>query len=713
MACKRYLCEKGMGVRIPRIAISLGLVLVTWATIPAQQRCGTSLLTQDRAARFPMVERQAHSEAGYRRFITSTQGGGPEYLIPVVVHLIQQSNVAVISDARVQSQIDVLNEDFSKLNADTSLIPLEFQGVAADSKVRFCLASIDPDGCPTDGINRVVHPELAVHSYDEEAALKGLTQWDPFRYLNIWVPVSMDDGLLGYATFPTWLNFDPGSDGIVVNGTAFGRGNGTPASTYNQGRTTTHEVGHWLGLYHTFQDGCAGNTPQSCSSQGDRVCDTPPTQNSNFGCPAQQNTCTETPVDAHDQTMNYMDYVDDACMYMFSAGQRDRMHYFLTTDRSFIWSDSNLRLTGCDGTVSPGCMPHAAFTSASRAACVGQPVQFSDLSVGPASSWDWTFQGGTPATSLQQHPQVTWSQPGTYAVSLRVTNVVGSDSVTVTAYITVATSATLPLMESFEASASLPWGWQETSQSNQWHWETSTDAASHGQRSMVARNFDQIVPVLRKELFSAPYDLSGMTSSLLTFDHAFKRRGGFNVDSLQVHASTDCGETWQLAWSKSGLGLATVTGFQANGPFLPTPSQWRKDTVDLSAYTGATDFRLMFRSVGGNSQDLYLDNLNLSVLVGTPVAETPLPQVRIFPNPAWNVPRIEFSAPAQGPVEATLLDANGNTVVRWPGHRCAVGWNSLHIPAAAWGKLAQGLYLLRLEASGTMTTAKIVKLSPP
>ncbi|HEX2899072.1 MAG TPA: M43 family zinc metalloprotease, partial [Bacteroidia bacterium] len=517
--------------------------------------------------------------------------------------------------------------------------------------------------------NRVVDPELAIHSWAEEAALKGSTQWDPHRYLNMWVPVTIEDNLLGYATFPDWLGFDPGSDGVVINGTAFGRGFGTPAGSYNLGRTTTHEVGHWLGLYHTFDGGCSGMSPQDCNSQGDMVCDTPPTSNSNFGCPGVQNTCAELPADRNDQTMNFMDYTDDRCMQMFSIGQRDRFDNYLATDRAFIWSDSNLSLTGCDGTVSPGCLPVAAFERAASATCVGQTVQFTDLSTGPATTWDWTFQGGTPGTSTLQNPAVTWASPGSYNVTLVVTNGIGSDTIVQTASVYVSAATVAPFSENFEGPSGLPAGWYETSQSHLWHWTGTGSAASLGARSVVVPNFSQIVPGLRQDLVSTPYNLAGLAAPILTFDHAYKRKGGFNIDSLQLWTSTDCGDTWQKIWEKTGFALATVPGFQSNAAFVPNPSQWRSDTVDLSAFSTAPELRLMFRSIGGNSQNIYLDNLNLSLMVNASPAQVRPTAVHVFPNPTREVPVIEIEKAAIGNVEATLCDLQGHEIHRWPVQR--------------------------------------------
>lgn len=687
-------------------AIAFACCLFLCQSLAAQQRCGMDQLIADRAQRFPEYgPTKAASEAAYQQFIAEGRGGGNnERVIPVVVHIIQQTEAILISDARVQSQIDVLNEDFLKLNADTSLIPLEHQAAAANTKVRFCLATIDPNGCPTTGINRVVDPVLAMHNSADEAQLKALAQWDPHRYLNMWVPVTIVDDLLGYATFPDWLPWNPAFDGVVINGTAFGRGYGTPAGQYNLGRTATHEVGHWVGLYHTFQNGCAGGSAQNCNSQGDLVCDTPPTANPNFGCPGLQNTCTEFPADLHDQTMNYMDYGDDACLYMYTAGQKARMDYYFSNERAFIWTDSNLTLTGCNGTQSPGCQPVAAVSLSIPAPCSGQAVQFTDLTSGGATTWDWTFPSGNPATSTLPNPVVTWTQPGTYTVTLIASNGIGID--TAHTIVTVAPATPAPLIESFEATT-LPSGWYETSQSGNWVWAPFGGAASNGSRCMVAQNYHQPVAGLHLDLYSEPFDMSDTnTSALLTFDHAYKRRGGFAIDSLHVWASSDCGATWQRIWNRQGPQLATVAGFMASAPFVPTVTQWKSDSVDLSAYLGQPSVRLRFRAVGGASQDIYLDNINLPVLVGLPDPTLPIMSVSAWPNPSSGAPSIQVGGGAGGTYAVRVIDLQGRELGEW---MWSGGRKTMAMPESIWGSMTPGLYVLEVRRGVQIAYCRLVK----
>lgn len=663
-------------------------------------------IVADRAQHFPEFHTaKAASDAAYLRFLDAGRGGGAnERVIPVVVHIIQQSSANLISDARVHAQIDVLNEDFLKMNADTTSIPLEHRPFAANTKVRFCLASIDPNGCPTTGINRVIDPALAIHNSADENVLKSAVQWDPFRYLNIWVPVTIEDDLLGYATFPDWMPWNASRDGVVINGTAFGKGFGTPAGSYNLGRTVTHEVGHWLGLYHTFENGCAGSNQTTCQTQGDLVCDTPPTSNSNFGCPSIQNTCTEFPTDLNDQTMNYMDYGDDACLFMFTFGQKARFDFYLANQRSFIWSDSNLTLTGCNGNQSPGCQPVAALSLSASAPCIGQSIQFNDLTSGGATAWAWTFPSGSPATSSVPNPTVSWSQPGTYTVTLVASNSIGAD--TAQATVTVAGTIPAPLVESFEGTT-LPSGWYETNQNGTWTWTSFGGAASNGSRCVVAQNYYQVVTLLQQDLYSVPFDMSDTnTSAWLTFDHAYRRRGGFITDSLQVWASSDCGATWQRLWNRQGPQLATVAGFGGGGPFVPTSTQWRADSVDMTAFLGEPSVRLRFRVVGGNSQDIYIDNINLPVIVGAAEPRSHAVSLRAWPNPSAQPPHIQVIGMNAGTFSAHLIDLQGRELGNW-------SWvgngKSTQVPDAVWGKMGSGLYLLQVRRGEQVAYCRLTK----
>lgn len=695
------------------LGVSLALLSAVPAIAQPPARCGTEASHAAQLQRTPALgafEAQLEREWNQVDQSARPMRGGVRR-IPVVVHIIQSSALVRITDGRVQSQIDVLNEDFRKMNADTSNIPAPFVGVASDTEIEFCLATIDPNGCPTNGINRIISPENAHHEQDDEEQLKALIQWNPRMYLNIWVPEEVPT-LLGYATFPTSLSFAPELDGVVVNGQNFGRGNGIPASTYDLGRTATHEVGHWLGLFHTFQGGCGGGSPSTCSTGGDRICDTPPTANANYSCPGTKNTCTETPTDLNDQTNNYMDYVDDRCMNMFTEGQKTRMDFMLANLRSQLWSPSNLAATGCDGSVSPGCAPVAAFRANLTAACPGVPIHFTDLSTGPATSWQWNFQGGSPGSDTSASPVVTYSQAGTYTVSLTVSNSVGQDSVVSVGYIQIDQAGTVPFQEGFEVgTASLPSGWMVLDEDALGSWRRTNTAGSVGSSSVYLPIYTLNGDGLSDGLITAPFSLSQMGSALLTYDWAYKRRSAFAIDSFSVWVSTDCGESWDKVREKSGVALATTAGLQLSSPYVPTPAHWKTDSVDLSAYAGAANVKVQFRCKSGAGQNLYLDQVNLDGIVGLSEVEPLMGAVEVFPNPSAYAPTVRYTLLKSSPVAVSLRALDGRAVWETVVSKAGSGTHTLDLPESMYSGLPAGVYLLRLEGEGRPVWAKVVKFS--
>jgi hypothetical protein len=221
---------------------------------------------------------------------------------PVVVHVLYNKPEENISDAQIQSQIDVLNEDYNSRNSDNRLVPSLFSARKADVGVKFVLA-------------QTIRKATGKQSWPPNDAMKytsrgGSDAVDASRYLNMW-SCNLGQNLLGYAQFP---GGDPATDGVVILYSAFGR-TGTLIQKYNLGRTATHEVGHWMNLRHIWGDTNCGN---------DYVDDTPLHTTANFGCPdyPHSNSCADHAVE---MTMNYMDYTDDACMYMFSNRQKARM----------------------------------------------------------------------------------------------------------------------------------------------------------------------------------------------------------------------------------------------------------------------------------------------------------------------------------------------------------------------------------------------------
>ena len=247
-------------------------------------------------------------------------------VIPVVVHVVSKTSAQNISDAQIESQIEVLNRDFRRNNPDTASTPAAFAPLIADARVEFELATTDPAGNPTNGITRTTTTVDAFVDDDrvKAAATGGADAWATDRFLNIWV-CQLGNSLLGYAQFP---GGPANTDGVVILHSAFGT-TGTAAAPFDLGRTTTHEIGHWLNLRHIWGDdgtGCSGT---------DFVADTPNAAGPNYGAPTFPSvTCSNGP--NGDLFMNYMDYVDDVAMFMFTTDQVTRMQACLDGDRSTI-----------------------------------------------------------------------------------------------------------------------------------------------------------------------------------------------------------------------------------------------------------------------------------------------------------------------------------------------------------------------------------------
>jgi PKD repeat protein len=368
------------------------------------------------------------------------------YTIPVIVHVIHNSNEAVgqgrnISQAQINSQIDVLNEDFRRTNADAAQTPAPFAAVAADVEIQFCLAMVDPNGTPLaqPGIRRIAATSISGLSNTTtgystttvDNVIKPATQWDPNRYFNIWV-CQLQGGLLGYAQFPSnsglsGLNANGGAantDGVVIGYNYFGRV-GNVTAPFNLGRTATHEVGHWLGLRHIWGDG-------NCAS--DFCNDTPTQSNSTSGCPSYPNAagCTGVPNPPGRMFQNYMDYSNDGCMNVFTANQKTRMRTVMQN------SPRRVQLLSSTVCSSPSTPPVADFVANVTTVTVGGFVNFTNLSTGNGNTYSWTFNGGTPGTSTAVNPSnIQYNTVGTYTVTLVATNSNGSDTETKVNYINV------------------------------------------------------------------------------------------------------------------------------------------------------------------------------------------------------------------------------------------------------------------------------------
>lgn len=416
---------------------SLFLLFFIWNnSLFSQRTCGT--MHQDSINRLIHPEMGSMSDFEYwlqEKVAASKQKqalqktAGTVYTLPVIFHVIHNGESVGsgtnISQEQIESQIEVLNEDFRKIEGSNGW---NDDPVGADTEIDFCLVTKDEDGndLAEPGINRVNRNDMGWTSAPYgmgyiDATIKPSTIWDPEQFMNIWV-LDLGNGLLGYAQFPggTTLPDNPtggsaNTDGVVLWYQSVGAPpvNSFPGP-YNLGRTATHEIGHWLALYHIWGD----------ANCGDDYCDdTPVHQTANYGCPThpKANSCGTS----DEMFENYMDYSDDACFNIFTEDQKIRMRTVLENSPRRASLVNNGLCSGSTGS-NLGC----AFTLSQTTVLEGQPVSITDNTSGDPTSWSWSFTGGTPSSSSAQNPSniVFWSA-GTYSITLSASNADGDCSI--------------------------------------------------------------------------------------------------------------------------------------------------------------------------------------------------------------------------------------------------------------------------------------------
>ena len=609
--------------------------------IPLKRNCATVM---------PSIEWENNFQQQIQQFLANQQANSSSrvlanYTIPVVVHIVYWNAVENISQAQVNSQIAILNADYAGTGLNSGNVPAAFASLKSNTNISFCLAQKAPNGSTMaePGIDRI---NAQTKGYADpsgttkwkssyiDSKIKPNTIWDPTKYMNIWIVPCIWDastsscGVLGYATFPAGSGLtglsglgSATTDGVVIGYDYFGNVGTATSAPYNKGRTTTHEVGHWLGLRHISGDSECGT---------DYCADTPPQvgngadgQGLNYGCPTfphKANSCTNTGANG-ELFMDFMDYTDDACMYMFTNDQRTRMQTAMAngTYRAPL-ATSNV----CSS--SPQA-PIADFTATPTSVCPSSTVQFSDASSNIPTSWSWSFPGGTPSTSTNRNPIVTYNTAGNYSVTLTATNSLGSDGETKANFISVASPSgtALPLVQTFESSTFPPVGWTLTSASG-FNWERKTGLGGFGASTACIKfnNSENDGGGLKDDINSPTLNIGTVANPRVKFDVAYAPYiDGFDdtYDTIQVLIKDACTGTLTSIYKKGGVQLQTATG--SDSEFIPTSSQWRKDSVNIPASFANKNVQVIFRNHGLWGNSVYIDNINVygnAVTTGTPTA---------------------------------------------------------------------------------------------
>jgi PKD repeat protein len=673
-----------------------------------------------------MLEQEIQRRIG-NGSLYKTQSDFPKtrYVIPCVVHLVHRNDIAPSDTLNIIRQVE---SQFTALFNDYRRVPgTNGWGAGVDMEIEFTLASKNPQGAPTRGVTFIKNVDLADLNPDtEDTELKRTGVWPRTQYLNIWLVDNIgsnpQEPTLGYAQFP---NFPPGTDGIVLRRDCFGTVGrvGGPSGANNLGRTFTHELGHWLNLFHPFQGGC-GNS--SCLNSGDRVCDTPPTIEANFGLGMErQNTCTNDAPDLPDNPRNYMDYLDDAGLNYFTEGQKARCIATLETrslsQRYNLWQESNLRQTGAGKYKAP----IANFSANNLYPCRGSVVTFLDYSRNEPTQFQWEFPGGSPSTSTEANPKVTYNAPGNYDVKLTVSNLSGqSHTITKRSFIQVAgASQTLPFSEGFGSTAFPPPGWKIENPDSAaslaaltWTWRRLATRGGFGRSQGCAT-----IPCFRYSdynqldgLRTPPLDLKNITGARLTFSVAYLPLNYFYAgsraivvgDTLSVLASSDCGATWQTLYKKGGIELSKVRRPSNVEVNLPENSDWRTDTVRLDGFVGKDQVVLKFEMKNNFGNHIFIDDIVVEQAEPSSIAASILssPPV-VMPNPTRESATLIYNLQHAAHCAWEVIDMQGRVVARnEKSEFSAPGEYQIDIPLPG-----QGMYIVHLSIGKEKFLNKIIR----
>ncbi len=619
--------------------------------------------------------------------LTHTQKSTDRKIIPVVFHVLHQNGYENISQAQILDVMEILNEDFQKLNPDSAFVTAPFDTIRGNVNFEFRLATIDPNGNPTNGIDRIVTPLTNVGN---ETAM--INAWDYEKYVNIWVVRLMTPGISGFTSNPL-VSMDPCTQGIVMLHDYLGSiGTASPSV----GHSLTHEMGHYFGLFHTWGDQDLGET----CNYSDGIIDTPVSKGNSW-CNVNVNSCDDTNdaasfaywgFDPRDNIENFMEFT--FCIRMFTNDQVELMRNVAESPlygRDQLWTDSNLVATGTGPGLAPVSLaaPGSDFSIQSSFVsnspylygmiCAGDNIQFqtqNGLTPSATTAYLWSFPGAIPSSSPLEDPVVSYANPGYYDVTLTATSPNGSTTTTKTAMIYVSGSwpeFTGPTVQNFDVSGSF-WQSQNVNYDSGYFQRIGTSGTQNSGCFLLGNHYDpdttaacyemsaNQINMSKDMLVSPAFDLSNSTGISVSFDYAYGSAAVPNSASelLKVYYSRDCGKTWTLKMTKQDTSLITAFASQSSN-FVPAQNQWKHASFTYN--TTATDTKTRFRfefTASNYSNNFYLDNFVIDGVLG--ISDNELSGIGIFPNPSQKGGTISISGLPASKSNLTIRDLQGKLV---------------------------------------------------
>ncbi|MEQ9403679.1 MAG: choice-of-anchor J domain-containing protein [Cyclobacteriaceae bacterium] len=553
------------------------------------------------------------------------------YEIPVVVHVMEPASGGSlnITDAAILRQIEILNEDFRRTNADASNTPAVFLPVAADVEVQFVLARQDPAGNPSNGIVRVRGTRDKYSATAHQRLLRSESYWPAEHYLNIHVLDLFS--FLGYASFPVsdLPGINNGSseyiwDGVLIDYLYFGE-NPTAPEFASFGRTATHEIGHYLGLRHIWGDG-------SCSID-DFVDDTPLADDDNGGLsspctfPSDDNNVCET----DEMFQNYMDYTDDTCMNIFTEGQKTRIRTVLEN------SPRRISLLTSPGLSEPlrvsNDLAITKLLSPQQTECgnvITPSVQVTNFGDNAITSYDIILSNNsTVLQTVNQNSTLnvneseivlfndelidTVPEDLTFTVSNVNGTTDGNPSNSLTTVPLISTSSqSLPFSVNFEGTVDLQ---GQTGITHPWEIAIAPKE-SPSNNALQFKGFENTSAFGEATVIKTPvFNLSGINSAELAFSYAYAHVPGQFQDGFTLKYSTDCGLSFSDEFLFNSYGSELATTSSTSAPFVPADlTDWRDTIISITHIIQAGDaseVQFAFAGQNGGTNNLFLDDITI------------------------------------------------------------------------------------------------------
>jgi len=641
------------------------------------------------------------------------RGGQTIYVIPIVFNIVHVGGAENISDLQVTDAIRVINEDYSRMNPDTTDVVAGFQNNIADVGFEFRLAQKDALGNCVRGINRIYSTTTfdgdegmvdKVNQSINGSTSTSNTHFPRNKYLNIWV-CAYAGGAAGYTNTPS--NWIPSKyDGIWVLHNYVGS---IGTSSQQRSRTLTHEIGHWFNLRHTWGNtnnpGCTGQAGPPCDgdnncSTDDNVSDTPNTIGWT-SCNLTGATCG-SPLD---NVQNYMEY--SYCSRMFTNGQKTRMRTAATSStaqRNQLWTATNLANSGTDGT---NIFCGVDFEATEYIICVGDSITFNDLSYHGATNWNWTFNGGTTTDNTVKTPVVYYNTPGIYDVTLTAGDGTTTLSNTKTQYIRVLPSTGLPTpySESFETVTAIPGAeWSVFNPDGLTTWQLQSGVGYTGTKCIKLNN-SAYTAGNTDEIISGTIDLSNDTNITVSFKYAFALKAAGDNDKLIFLISDDCGETWSPRKQLNGTLLSTAPN--TTSVFTPSSQlEWKEALVQntTSGYL-VPNFRYKFKFESDGGNNIYIDDINIYSTITGIKDETKMYRLNVFPNPSEGEITLVYYLSEKNDVSFELVDVIGKQINTFRYNDINSGDHTTKISLSEY---PAGVYFIKMHIGENTVTKKIV-----